>query len=437
TGAIGQITLYGLLAALAGWRLIPALLAWFEVRAEEPWLRWLLLATLAVFALKLGGRLVPESMPGDIGFHRNRLWEMMRGNPYQVAVHRGVPFPYPSALYALLAPLTLLGLSEAALLELAAALCEALALPLIFGLVARVTGRPRAGLLAALAYGLFPAGFMTVAWSFDAHIFAQFVALAWCALLARWWPRIGERRVWLGLTGGLALVGLSHFGFYINISLLTGLLVVWSWLRWPQFRRQSQALALSLIAMQVLVWAIYYTAFASQLQCVINFRALYQSQRDACPAQSYSPETRQLISRAALLWDIAETGFWRHYGLVPVLLAPLGLLLLRRGAARPANDATGAAERRSLLALVIGATFLVSLGLGAVPLISAAPITTRWLMFSAWAIAVCVGIVLDRLWERGAAGRAAAVACSLGIAGMGVFLWLQTVVYRIRPPEPF
>ncbi len=422
-GAIIQTTLYGLgFALLARW-LFPRILAWLDQadRLLDPrLLRWLILAATVVWALKLGGRLVPGSMPGDIGFHRNRVWAQMLGNLFNPSLHRGVPFPYPPALYALIAPLTATGMSPEWLLQMAAAACEALALPVIFGLVRRISGSGRAGLLAALLYGVFPAGFMTVAWSFDSHIFAQFLTLAWSALLIRTWGRWHERRVWLGITGGLTLIALSHFGFYINTSLLAGLLVVILLASTASATgsRPWLALGLSLAATQLVVWGLYYSTFLE----------LFLAQgRSVAEGGVGAVNQRELIPRGALLWDTLNTGFWRHYALIPVLLAPLGLWLIWRDR-----------DRSRPAALIVGATFVVSLALGGLPIITGAPLTTRWLMFSAWALAVCCGIALDSIWTRwGRWGRWATIASTLFIAAWGMTLWLQAVVYRIRPPEPF
>ncbi|HYF64731.1 MAG TPA: hypothetical protein VD886_18035, partial [Herpetosiphonaceae bacterium] len=364
------------------------------------------------------GRLMPGSMPGDIGFHRNRVWMMMGGQLYNPSLHRGVPFPYPPALYALVAPLTRTGLSPEWLLQLIAAGCEALALPFIFGLGRRATGSARAGLIAAALYGIFPAGFMTTAWSFDSHIFAQFLTVVWSAALARWWGRWDQRGPWLALAGGLALVGLSHFGFYINTSLLAGLVAAGLWLAGgrQETRRQGLALGLALIAAQAVVWALYYSAFL----------ALFIKQGSSVAAGGVDAiNNRPLLPRDELLWDTLTTGFWRHYALLPLLLAPFGLARLTR------------AERGRPVALLVAATWAVSLALGALPIITGAPLTTRWLMFSAWPLALAAGAALDWLAGRAWWGRWAAAAGMLFVAGWGISLWLQSVVYRIRPPEPF
>ena len=374
--------------------------------------RWLLLLTTAIFSLKLGGRLVPDSMPGDIGFHRNRVLAMLIGDVFRPASHRGVATTYPPIFYMFVQPLLISGISIEWLLQGLAALCEALALPVIWVGVRECTGNQRAAWFAAALYGAFPAGFMNMAWSFDAHIFTQWAVVAWCVALVLTWGRWHERQVWLALGGGLCVIMLGHFGFYVNISLLGATLIVALFWR---ARRQALALLAMFVAAQVVAWLLYYSAFIdiflAQATAVAEGGATNLTQRDPVP-------------RSRLLWDTLYLGFWRHFLVLPLLLAPWGWWQLWQQ------------ERSRPLAVVIGCTWLVSGSLGVLPLITAAPLTTRWLMFSAWAIAVAAGVAVERLWRR-QAGKVAAVAVTGFVAAGGVWTWLAAVVYRIRPPEPF
>ncbi len=409
---LGLTVVYGL--ALAMGLLLALRRSRFFAAVPPSYLRWLVLATTVVWSLKLGGRMLPASMPGDIGFHRNRVLAVMIGDLFRPSLHRGVQFPYPPALYVLLQPLTLTGISIEWLLQLAAAACEALVLPLLFALVYRLTAQPRAALLSAILYGAFPAGYMVSAWSFDSHIFSQAVTLVWSVALIWLWERWAERRVWLGLLCGLILVALGHFGFYINISLLSGLLIVLLW--WRGARRAAKTLALLLVITQVIVWAIYYSAFID----------LFLRQGEAVAADGVSGiNHRATIPRGRLAWETFYLGFVWHFALIPLLLAPFGWRRLWRSTAgRPA-------------ALVIGATWCVSAGLGLLPIVTGVPLTTRWLMFSAWGLAVCGGVALDWLWRWRPLGRWAALIQVGVIVAAGWAVWLQAIVYRIRPPEPF
>jgi hypothetical protein len=52
--------------------------------------RWLLLIIVIVFATRYGGKIYPDSMPGDIGFHANRFAETVWGRVMLVASSRDI-----------------------------------------------------------------------------------------------------------------------------------------------------------------------------------------------------------------------------------------------------------------------------------------------------------------------------------------------------------
>nr|MCU0495408.1 hypothetical protein [Chloroflexaceae bacterium] len=106
---------YGL-ALLLHW-LLPGLAARLAVPLSGRALGVLALICVGAFAMRYGGRLYPESMPGDIGFHTNRFGELVRGLVHILSRNRGVDFPYPPGPYLLLAPVTLLGVSIPTLLQ--------------------------------------------------------------------------------------------------------------------------------------------------------------------------------------------------------------------------------------------------------------------------------------------------------------------------------
>ncbi len=127
--ALPAVLMAGAVALLlAGW-LRPALAAGYHRLAPpippQAW-RWLLLFAWLVLALRFGGKIYPESMRGDIGFHSNRYDLLVGGWVLQLSLNRGVSFPYPTAFYLLLAPFSLLGLPQRILLRLGGALLDAL-----------------------------------------------------------------------------------------------------------------------------------------------------------------------------------------------------------------------------------------------------------------------------------------------------------------------
>ena len=91
----------------------------------------------------------------------------------------------------------------------------------------------------------------------------------------------------------------------------------------------------------------------------------------------------------------------------------------------------------SLLRLLITGTFLIALGFAVLPFITGSTLSTRWLMFSAWAIAVAAAVCATVLWQRGWAARLLLAAAGAYILWLTAAQWIAALAWRIRPPEPF
>lgn len=455
-----------LIACAMGYLLVLLLrpaLAWLAPRLHIPLdarrLGWLLLIVVLAFGLRYGGRLYPNSMHGDIGFHTNRFNEVSRGHVFLLSRNRGVDFPYPPGPYVLLAPFAVLTPDPPYLLQLGAALLEGLSALLIYTLVARTAGACHAwkqrhlpaalrgpppphhmhtALLAAALYVFTAAGFMTTWWSFDTHIYTQFFTL----LLLTTLTDFGLRSVTMsvppaatvpaGSTGALArwslvlfvlcaLVYLGHFGFFINTVLLGGLalLILWlaGWRGAAWGRRMRWPLTLAGIGAGVAAFALFYSFFLPLFlqQASIAAEGGLTELADRAPV----PRSR--------LWNVLwEAGFLRHFGFFPIVLAPVGVwLLARRG--RPAL----------VPAALMTGSFLVSTVFAILPFITLSTQSTRWLMFSAWAIAIGAALGTRRLWRVGYAGRVVVAAMAGFVLWNTFLLWLGPMLWRIRPPEPF
>jgi hypothetical protein len=74
---------------------------------------------------------------------------------------------------------------------------------------------------------------------------------------------------------------------------------------------------------------------------------------------------------------------------------------------------------------------------GILPFITLNSITTRWLMFSAWAIAAAGAWGFWLLWQRGHVGRVAVVAMLGYAAWIALGVWLDAMLLRQPPIEPF
>ncbi len=394
-------------------------------------LAWLILIVVAAFGLRYGGRLYPRSMHGDIGFHTNRLHETALGQVYLLSRNRGVDFPYPSGPYLMLAPLTLSGIATPDLLQVSAALVEGLGAVLVFMLVIwastpasvlpTLTAR-RTALLAAAIYVFSAAGFMTSWWSFSTHIYTQFVTLVLIIALMYAAQQTTSRR-WYAIMISVLLLGvfLGHFGFFINTVLLIGVLLVllrialWQQFAWCQRLWWPLLLAGmgALLGALVFFYSAYLPLFISQAQAVATGGMTGLAQR--------AP-----VERSSLWHTLWYSGLITHFGFFPLLLALPGMLtLLRRG--RSAH----------ILLTLMTSSLLVSAPFAILPFITLSTQSTRWLMFSAWAVAVGAALAVRVLWRCGRAGRVVVLAMAGFVLWNTATLWLGAMIWRIRPPEPF
>jgi hypothetical protein len=411
---------------------LPRVLRRLGAPLDAPALAWLSLLVVVSFALRYGGRLYPESMPGDIGFHHNRFLEAIFGQIYIVSVNRGVPFPYPPGPYTLVAPLTLVGLEIRTALQLVAALADALSAVVVYVIAVGALGR-RGALLAAGIYVFTAATFMTTWWSFSTHIYTQLLHLlliaALLGALAAWQGRAEpRRRTWtLAVMVLLALVFLGHFGFLINTALLVALLVAMTWLAswrgaaWA--RRVRWPLTLVVGAAGAFAAIFFYSAYLP-----LFLEQLATAREGGLTAVA----NRAPVSRTVLWNTLWRAGFITHFGLFPLLLMPAGLWLL----ARRARSEPGLGPQRSLLWLMVGS--LAVAGVFAIfPFVAGVSNSPRWLMFIAWVVAVGAAVAVEALWRRGRWGRVGVLAMGALTLANTAWIWLGPMLWRIRPPEPF
>jgi hypothetical protein len=441
---------------------LPPLAARLDIPLNGRVLGWLLLIVAVALGVRLGGRLYPLSMWGDIGFHTNRFIETFGlGDVYLVSRNRGINFPYPPGTYLTLAPLILPWVDIRLVLPFVAALLDALSAPLVYAIVAGGLARTTAhhpryhqhtALLAAALYVFTAATIMMTWWSFDTHIYTQAAALLLVTALVLFLAN-GERREastappaaqgiytltsarWTVILALLvAGVFLGHFGFLINIVLMGSLLLalVWgvSWWGWwgrgEWARRVRWPLLLAYLGAGLTALAIFYSAyipmFARQLSEVADGGITGLTER--------APIGRDRLW--AVLW---EAGIIQHFGFFPLLLTPVGVALLacspRAGASR------GCTERRFVLVVLMVCCLLVSLFFAVLPFITLSTQSTRWLMFSAWVVAVGAALAFRLLWRKGRAGRVAVLAMGGFVVWNTITFWIGPMLWRIRPPEPF
>lgn len=422
TGFLGPwLPAFGLLllgSAAAALVTLPPILRWCGAPAPARALHWLALLAALTFALKYGGRLYPESMPGDWQLHINRFTITALGDLSIQAKHRGLPFPFPPGYYLDIAPLTLLGLDIRPLLPFLAALFEAASIPLLYAIPMRLLNSARIGVLSAAIYALTATGFMNTWFSFHTQVSTQFFTALLMFLLVAGWPHYNAPRIWWPIVLLLGQQFLGHIGTFINAGLLGILAVIVLWLRGqhPQERRATLALLAAGAAAGVFVLLFYYSAFASlivtQVSGVANQGLLEVTGKKPVLAATH----------LQVLW---QGGLITHYGFFPVVLAIPGALLLSRRL------------RRSTLPVLLWGTFAVSLGQALLPFLTQSAIMTRWLTFAAWAIAVAGGAGLLLWWRRGPAARIAALAMAGYVCWITIMIFIEAMTQRLPPIEPF
>jgi hypothetical protein len=465
-GGPGAVAL-GIAAALllAGW-LRPALGALYRRFAppiRPAARRWLMLIALLVLATRYGGKIYPDAMWGDIGFHINRYTEVLGGLVLLLSRNRGVDFPYPPAFYLLLMPFSLLGLDRRVLLQLGGALLDAASPFLVYTLavcgLARTPRQPasardqRIGLLAAGIYSFSASGFMITWWNFSTHTFSQFAHLLLITalvMLSRSAKDEGRRTkdemysFVVGLSSFVALfllqsiVYLGHFGFWINTTLLGGMGLLALLVAIIRARRSWSSfwgLLAVFVAAELFAALIYYSAYTS----------LFIAQAQATAAGGLNGLANRGPTDRALLWqNLWDAGFRIHFGFFAVPLALCGLVLLWQ---RTHNERRTTKDAEAMhLALVVGrwsfvvlmlGTLVIALLFGALPFITGSTLSTRWLMFSAWVIAIGAAVMAQLLWRSGRAGRWLLFAMGSYMLWITASQWLGALAWRIRPPEPF
>ncbi|NJN65227.1 MAG: hypothetical protein HC884_00210 [Chloroflexaceae bacterium] len=341
-------------------------------------MNWLLLLIVAAFGLRYGGRIYPQSMPGDILFHTHRFVEAIgQGHILLKAPHRGATFPYPPGAYLVAAPLALLIPEPPRFFEFGAALVDGLSAALVAAIVVAVgasgcsqdrsqyrsRNRPQTtALLAAAIYVFAPAGLMATWWSFDTHIWTQFVALLLVAALVvllapagqwRWWPGSGV----VALFTSLVLLG--HSGFFVNTVLLGGWLLPALWLAaWRGVAWARSA-----------CWPLTLTFGATLLGTFLCFSSAYlpmmMEQAHTVVTEGLPEMTRQAPVPHEVLWHtLWHDGVVRHFGGFPLLLVPSGWWALLEGRGHQSPGTRSRPVRRSPARAGVGALVLAALMVG-------------------------------------------------------------------------
>ena len=403
------------------------------------------------FGLLLGwaGLLYPQSEPHDFLFHLHRFNEVQAGNLFfenYVVSGVGQGF-YPPAMYVLLLPFTLLLRDPYNLVLLAPTLFALSAVFIVFYIAKRYTSGYRyAPILASALYVALPVNLLVIWWAHETNLFGLVVLLAVVAYVLAGYERISRPAVWLGLAALTFVLLLSHPGVLVwSVTLLGGTVLALLALR--RFAgngsyRSVLLIAGAFVAAGLLSFALYYSHYLGSFGQAAVERG--EEVEFAETLSSVGDVDRVLDMTRLTLYH----GVLGDYGLLPLLLVPVGLWLLfhRRGRGRntPPSDGTtpGDAPHQDgqrfrwvmLVWVVAGLLFLL------VSLLTALPI--RPMLFLWPPTALLAGLSLAAFVEGGRTpGKAwtwrkvATVGVIAGLAALSLYLWALANFLDMREPH--
>lgn len=382
---------------------------------------------LVCIGLKWGGVWYPNFRSSDLTFHAHRLEFVARAELFFTselpdAARRVVP--YPPALYVALSPLVPYVSDYEALLLIANALADAVAILALYFAARRVfesSGGEGAApaLFATFLFAFNPISFWVYSWGNHTNIFGQMVAtLLFLVLLTQPLTLGGDevqsgRRTfsrWMRTrTFFLALLILfiafsAHLGVFLSLlGFFILAIVLRVAIRDANSKRESVALAALLIMGVALVWLLYYAEFTASLLAQTQ---TFLNDFGAGRAGAAGGVTWKRVG------DVVRFT-WQELGWVLLLGGIIGIPLAWK---------TFSARSRAvwlawlLVALVFG---LVTLG---------STFSTRYTLWAAPALALSGGLLLSWFFGKARAAQGAVYAlCALAFA-QTLWLWIDRVL---------
>lgn len=265
-----------ILASLLAW-LLPRFAARLALSLDARASTALCALILVSVALKWGGAWYPQFRSSDLLFHAHRLEFVTQGNLFFTselpdAARRVVP--YPPALYAALAPLTVFSQDFSALLLSFDALADGAAILAIYFAARKIIqssnqkitdpdSQAAFALWAALLLAFNPVSFWIYSWGNHTNIFAQAAAtilFAWLLTV----PLTRPRNFLLALFFFL-LAALGHLGVFLSLLVFFPLAIILRATTRADNARQVFLLGALCAAGIVLSWGLYYAEFTDIL----------------------------------------------------------------------------------------------------------------------------------------------------------------------------
>lgn len=364
-------------------------------------------------ALHLAGIVFPTFRPHDLGFHANRVSDILEGRFLLTSVVSEWGFrrtPYGPALYVLAAPIAALVRDPTWPLRYLVPVLDATSAALVCYLLRRCRAAEPAPLLAAAFTVLVPASAQLLWWGFFSNLLGQWGTLVVLMLVVGHWAELPRRPVFVALVLALALTLLSHPGtFILTVALLPPLGLALAFAL-PEGRRSLIALGAALALSLAVVYLLYYRFFTGMF--VEQAWAMFSGVAPALPDNA----------------DVSRGWEWPYIALrlfaFPFLLYVVCAVVVGVGLAR-ARAALG----WMILAILATATLF-----GAVHVV--AGVWVRYFVFVGPALASAAGVAVAWLLRRGALGRVLAGAALLYCGGAALVFWFAITFGGNRSPYP-
>ncbi len=393
--------------------------------AVESWL-WRVVALAAI--VKLGGVLYPQLIVLDVGPHSYRVFRFLSGdwaslflpNAYSLLGRtvgvEGGQFPYSPLFHILSLPLTLLPLPLPLAMGLFNGLLEVSRCLLLYLLVARLAGRPRAGLRAALFYTLLPAPYYLMSWGNYPTQFGLLGSIVAITFLVLSHERLGRRATIVGWVAVLVLALLSYTVVGVLTVVLLLLLVLLEWLMAAGRAQRRRALAVlgGLLLAEALVFLLYHSAFAPVLAHETLPALLRAGAEKATGLGPVEVDPRESL---ASNW-VANWIFVQNH------LTELGVAFAVVGVALAWIDPACCRWRPLLLAWPL-VFFLFSLFSGLV-----ADMVLKHIFFMFPWLCLGAGALAGALWKRGPAGRLVVLAYTAFMAWLSLAHWVEFILVK-------
>jgi hypothetical protein len=363
-------------------------------------------------ALHLAGIVFPGFLPHDLGFHANRIEDILHGRFLLTAVTSEWGFrrtPYSPALYVLLAPIAALARDATWPLRYVMPLLEATSAILICYLLRRCRLPEPAPLLAAFFATLVPASHQLLWWGFASNLFGQWTTLVVLTLVIGHWADLPRRGFFAALVAFLALTLLSHPGTFVLTVALLPVLAVALWLVRRDQWRSAVALLGALAVSALVVYLLYYRFFTGML--VAQTRDMVAGVDPAVPGAD-----------AARGWEpsyIALRLFAFPFLLYAVVALVVGLRL---------------AYARHLLGWMMLAMLATAAFFGGVHVVVG--VWVRYFVFVSPALAIGAGVATAWCLRRGIAGKLVASVALIYGTTAALSFWFAITIAGSRSPYP-